>query len=691
MHRSRLRPGLALALAAALAGPAAALTRPGPAPSLPRLVYVARTPVAGGAIPGMGPAGRALAPGGRLEVRERDGRVHPLLATDRFADVSDPSVSWDGAWVAFAALERGPGAAWRIWLAGADGRGLAPVTRDDRVLDRASLGASASRFARWDDLDPCWLPDGRLCFASTRFPELAQQGVPATNLWVVGRDGAGLCRITAERNGAEEPTVDPNTGRIVYARWWFNRFLASDVDAGGLTLDPTRAVPGDTIDLWHAISILPDGGAMRLAGGDPRTRASQMAYQPLVLADGTLVGVAAAHASLIGDPGATRVRAFAGGFAAATPLTPAGNRACSPAALADGRVLLSMDHAGDGRFALWVVGRDGRGLTRVLAAGDRARLDATPLEARRTPPRLPVAIAEDLPRLPADRPEALGAGDRTFRFDCLNVFANAPVDAPFPDAPPMQQGVRIRFFAPLARPEAEGRDTVVLFREAAVTAAGAVHLEDLPADTPMFEQLIDAHGHVLRSAGGPAHVPGMNFARLGGGTQCVGCHTGHSAIAVATSASEAAWTNASPSAAVTASSTAPECAGARAVADRRAKGNPRTVGWIAQSDTAQWIRMDWGSPIEVRAVVLYAFGVNPREKTDLAVRESEVVLYHRDRVVARFPVARPLAAGGTRIACAPTVADRLEFRVLRATGRVLGRRAVGLAEIETIARLAPTP
>jgi hypothetical protein len=505
---------------------------------------------------------------------------------------------------------------------------------------------------------------------------------------VVEADGRGVRRITAERNGAEEPIVDPRSGRIVYARWWFNRYRASDVDSSGLTLDAARAVPADSIDLWHAVTVRPDGRGLKLAGGDPRTRASQMAYQPLMLADGTLVGVGAEHRSLIGGPGHTVIRAFPGGFAAARPLTPPDARACSPAALPDGRIVFSMDANGSGRFALFVVGRDGRGLTRVAGDANASLLDAVPLVARHRPPVIASGPQEDLPALPLERTTALGEQGRTFRFDCLNVFANAPVDAPFPDAPPMERGVRIRFFAALARPDREGRDTVVLVRERPLTPSGAVHVDELPADTPLFEQLIDAHGHVLRSAGGPAHVPGMNFARLGSGTQCVGCHAGHSALTVPMSAVEGEWTNASPSAVVSASSVAAMGPGARAVVDRRAKGNAGSVAWIADSLEGQWIRLNWRWPIEVREVVLYACRVNPQLGTDLRVARSRIDLIRDGRTLRQFDVTRLLAPSGTRVTFGPERIDALEVHLLSVNGRVLHRPVAALAEIETIGRLA---
>src|SRR5437762_3379431 len=344
-----------------LLGVAAAAAPASKPRALPPLVFVSRHPLPPGlpqGVPGLGPAYRAIVTGGRLMVRTARGQVRPLLARAPFFDVSDPCVSWDGRRIVFAATFS-PDSGWRIFAVGADGRGLAAVTRSDRALDLASLGDDAARFSRYDDLDPCWLPDGRVCFASTRYPQVAEQGGgPVTNLFVVDADGGNLKRITSERNGAEEPTVDPASGRIVYTRWWFNRYLPSELEASGITTDSSRAVPSERIDLWQAVSIHPDGDRIQLAGGNPRDRPETMPYQP---------------------------------------------------------------HA-------------------LPAAAERQLRDSI----------------------------------NTFRFDCLNVFANAPLNAPIPDAPPLGQGLRIRFYATLSRPGSAAGDTVVLLREAPVDRDGAV-------------------------------------------------------------------------------------------------------------------------------------------------------------------------------------------------------------------------
>src|SRR5262245_3955446 len=64
---------------------------------VPPILFVSRNrPSDPAQIPGMGPHGRFVAPGGELMKRERSGRVRSFLPFGRFFDVSDPDVSWDG-------------------------------------------------------------------------------------------------------------------------------------------------------------------------------------------------------------------------------------------------------------------------------------------------------------------------------------------------------------------------------------------------------------------------------------------------------------------------------------------------------------------------------------------------------------------------------------------------------------------
>jgi len=663
---------------------------------LPPLVFVSRQPVPGEpqAIPGFGPHHRDRAPGGRLRVRERDGSIHDLLPAGALFDVADPTVAWDGERVAFAGTVS-PDSAWRIWLVRRDGTGLVPVTRSNRVIPAAGARFHRPEFARYDDLDPCWLPDGRIVFASTRFPQRAQQGdVLATNLFVVHPDGSGLQRITSERNGAEEPSVDPLHGRIVYGRWLFSRYLPSDLEPHGITLDRARAVPQDTIDIWQAVSVAPDGDGIRLAGGDARSHARMVAYAPRVLSDSTLIAVYGTPASLSPTPVEVGILAYPRAFARPRRLTGAGTAfpgaACAPAVLPDERLVFAGVEEGHTDLGLFVMRSDGSNVAAVLDEPGLHELDPAILASRPAPPILVGQCEVPAPELPLTHAFELADSSYTFRFDCGNVFATGPLNSTFPDAPPLGRGLRIRFFGVVARPEAAGGDSLVLVREMPVDPSGAIHVDDIRADTPLFEQLVDAQGRVIRSARGPAHVPGFNFARLGAGTKCVGCHAGHSALPVPINNWRAKWFNASPSAVVTVSSLA--AGSAQALVDRQTRGPIEDVGWVSEAAAGASVRLSWNTPIEVRGLVLYSVSAVSSEVAShatprLQVHETEIVFLHAGREVKRLSVRRILSPQGTRVDCEPVRVDAIEIYPTRVSGRFRNRSAAALAEIETFARL----
>ncbi len=684
--------------------------------ALPPIVFVSRHPIPGasGTIPGLGPHHRAAVTGGRLMVLETDGRIHDLLPRATLYDVSDPAVSLDGRWLAFAGVTH-PDSAWRIYVARSDGSDLRPVTRSDRVLDLAALGPGARRFSRYDDIDPCWISDSVLCFASTRLPEIAEYAdVPVTNLYRIDWHGRHLSRLTSERNGAEEPIYDRRNGHIIYARWWFNRYRASAMDPTGITTERSRALARDSVNVWQAIELGPRDGTFHLAGGAIRSRRGTMAYQPALLADGTLIGVYAQNLGLSPGPGATGIQAFPGRYGVSRRLAGAivgeqandsysrarglaAPSACSPAALPDGRIVFAYDPGARGDFGIYVMNADGSGIERVADLRGTLELDPAPVVA--WPPYTGPAPSVVDRRA---RPGPLGEGteeetgdrratsaDPTFVFFCRNVFAGGPVDSPVGDAPAVARHLLLRFFAALPRFDRAGGDTAILVREVPVGVDGEIRATGLPAGVPMFEQLVDVKGRPIMTAGGPAHVAGFNYGAAHATVRCVGCHLGHSTLPAGDepSARDVAWFNASPSAKVTASSVAPGTAGARAAVDRRTRGPVQDVAWIASGNTGESLSLEWSLPLEAREVVLYGPRPNRESGTDAAIERCELRLLHDGRDVGHRMIDHRLSPNGTRVSLGPVVIDGMEVRVVRTRGTVAHRRAAALAEIETIARL----
>ncbi|MCI0717366.1 MAG: hypothetical protein L0Y77_13815, partial [Chlorobi bacterium] len=173
-------------------------------------VFVSRNLVQGGnfyyqqsgLLPGMGPFSRFKVVGGRLLVREANNTVRVLVdSTMNFNgitlfDVSDPSVFWDASKVLFAGVEHRD-SSWRIYEINSSGTGFRKITFTNRNLNLSQFGPIAYKFTRYDDIDPCYLPDGRICFASTRYPSLSEfGGARTTNLYIINADLTNLHRIT---------------------------------------------------------------------------------------------------------------------------------------------------------------------------------------------------------------------------------------------------------------------------------------------------------------------------------------------------------------------------------------------------------------------------------------------------------------------------------------------------------------
>lgn len=282
------------------------------------------------ALPGVGSFSRfQVASPGFMLIKRVNGQVDTLLNGEspqstslNLIDVSAPSLSYDGRQVVFAGLVNGdysPASrtfpnAWRLYVIKVDGSGLrqltglADVSHSDQIIGPEEVHGLAA-LTGYDDTDPVWLPDGRILFSSTRYPQFAMyNGVRSTNLFVVRADGSGLHRITTEKNGADRPIIDPLSGKIVYARWWRN-FRWPTQSTGnvplanqpggfllheGVTSDFDYAAPTDYYDLsnnaFALASINPDGTELQLWSTFYRELSQNSAYGGSFDEHGDLVG-----------------------------------------------------------------------------------------------------------------------------------------------------------------------------------------------------------------------------------------------------------------------------------------------------------------------------------------------------------------------------------------------------------------
>lgn len=144
----------------------------------------------------------------------------PLFKPEKPLMLADVDLHFDGTRMLFSMI--GSNNRWQVWEMKSDGSGLRQVTpgTENDV----------------DNYDPCYLPGGKIIFASTR----VFQGVPCVgggsnvaNLFTMNADGSGIRQLCFDQDHNWCPTV-MNDGRVLFTRWeysdtphYFTRILMS--------------------------------------------------------------------------------------------------------------------------------------------------------------------------------------------------------------------------------------------------------------------------------------------------------------------------------------------------------------------------------------------------------------------------------------------------------------------------------
>ena len=217
---------------------------------------------------------RASRFGGNLCILDVPGGKVTELVPELNGGIFDRyDLSFDGRRVVFG-YKAGPGRGFRIWEVNVDGSGLRQLTFDppdereriDKYWHPSNKPSGVYRH-HTDDFHPCYLPDGGICFASSRCEQgvLCDQGdsLSVNVLYRMDGDGRNLRRLSQGALSESTPGV-ANDGRILYTRWEY-------VDKGVIAVQ----------SLW---AMRPDGS------GSAEIYGNQIAFPPVLIHGRSLPG-----------------------------------------------------------------------------------------------------------------------------------------------------------------------------------------------------------------------------------------------------------------------------------------------------------------------------------------------------------------------------------------------------------------
>jgi hypothetical protein len=169
-------------------------------------------------------------PGGNLCILSiKDGKVTELLPSMAGGIFGRYDSSFDGRRIAFDWKEH-IGKGFRLFEVGVDGEGLRQLTfeppdeaaRVKKYNHHDPSGTARVYQHHTDDMHPCYLPDGRIVFSSTR----CEYGVlcdgpdklTSSILYRIDGDGKNMVKLTNSAVSEFSPAI-MNDGRIIYNRW----------------------------------------------------------------------------------------------------------------------------------------------------------------------------------------------------------------------------------------------------------------------------------------------------------------------------------------------------------------------------------------------------------------------------------------------------------------------------------------
>jgi Tol biopolymer transport system component len=410
--------------------------------------------------------------GARIVLVSPQGVVRVL--TPEFESAADPEVSFDGRKVLFAG-RKSPGDSWCIWEMDADGGALRQVT----------CGAGDCRSPIYQPptytLNPTSTDRSDLvAFVGVDAGEANEYGAGAnTSLYSCKLDGSSLHRLTYNLSNDFDPYVLPD-GRMIFAAWERQSL--------------ERGPQGRVVLLGANL----DGTDPQIFSGDEGLRVKEM---PTATSDGLAAFIEAD--AIEGDgSGSLAVVSLRRNLHSYRRVTSEPDGFFhSPSPMGDGRLLVSW-RPGDGTGTHGVYRLDPSSGRRERVFDDPAWHD---VQAKLLAPRV----------VPDSRSSVVRDDDATGKLFAVDVGINDLDPKSFP--PGTAKTLRVLEGVPrdgrAAVPPLAGRR---LLGEAPIASDGSFQVQ-VPANTPVQLQILDADGLALRSSG---WIWVRNHANQG----CVGCH-----------------------------------------------------------------------------------------------------------------------------------------------------------------------
>jgi len=150
-----------------------------------------------------------------------DGKLQTLFRPQGGKFVGEIDLHFDADRLLFTMPK---GNSWQIFEIKTDGSGLRQVSRAPAVLPPLLRLRSKTTGAAWgdvDNFDACYLPDGRIVFASTA----SYTGVPcwhgkerACSIYLMDADAGNMRQLCFDQDLDLHPSVLP-TGQVIFSRW----------------------------------------------------------------------------------------------------------------------------------------------------------------------------------------------------------------------------------------------------------------------------------------------------------------------------------------------------------------------------------------------------------------------------------------------------------------------------------------